>query len=80
MPWNFNVFHCLLIKNNFAHCTGLMQVYIIAEAERKWIPTIKDVVTNRITLKSGTLYCLATLQHRLKASGYKRKTNWLKYN
>ena len=26
-----------------------MYVYIIAEAERKWIPTIKDVLTNRIT-------------------------------
>ena len=23
--------------------------YIIAEAERKWIPTIKEVLTNRIT-------------------------------
>ena len=27
-------------------------IYIIAETERKWIPTIKEVVTNR---KSGYL-------------------------
>ena len=25
-----------------------MLVYIIAEAERKWIPTIKEALTNRI--------------------------------
>ena len=25
----------------------LIYIYIIAEAERKWIPTIKEVVTNR---------------------------------
>ena len=25
-----------------------ISIYIIAEAERKWIPTIKEVVTNRI--------------------------------
>jgi len=31
-------------------------------------------------LKSDKLYCLATLQHRLKASQYKKKTNCLKYN
>ena len=24
-------------------------IYIIAEAEKKWIPTIKEVLTNRIT-------------------------------
>ena len=31
-----------------AHCVGYKLVYIIAEAERKWIPTIKDALTNRI--------------------------------
>ena len=33
-----------------AHCAGLRLVYIIVEAKRKWIPTIKEVVTNRITV------------------------------
>ena len=28
-------------------CIGYKLVYIIAEAERKWVPTIKDVMTNK---------------------------------
>ena len=29
-----------------------LYIYIIAEAERKWVPTIKDVLSNNIILKN----------------------------
>ena len=60
---------------------------IIAEAERKWIPTIKEVLTNRITaylkfrhisFKKRYIILFGNATHHLKGSYYKyQKYNWL---
>ena len=43
-------------------------ISIIAEAERKWIPIIKEVVTNRI--KKQYIMLFGIVAHRLKAINY----------
>ena len=43
-------------------------IYLIAEAERKCVPTIKEVVTNRIKKRYIMLFGIAA--HRLKAINY----------
>ena len=73
---------------------GILQIiyiyiYIIAEAERKWIPTIKEVLTNKITaylkfrhvsLKKVIHYIVWRGEYRLTVVGYikKKKTVFLK--
>ena len=46
----------------------IIYIYIIAEAERKWVPIIKEVVTNRIKKQYIMLFGIAA--HRLKAINY----------
>ena len=59
-------------------------VYTIAEAERKCIPTIKEVLTNRIasvtySFKRRYIILFGNAIHRLKAFHYKyKKINRLK--
>ena len=50
-------------------------IYIIAEVERKWIPTIKEVVTNRIIadtfhLKKAIHYIVLQGKYRLTVMVY----------
>ena len=63
----------------------LWYIYIIVEAERKWIPTIKGALTNRITssdtynFKKRYIILFGNAIHPLKASQYKyKKINRLK--
>ena len=57
-------------------------IYVIAEAERKWIPTIKEVLTNKITaylkfrhvsLKKVIHYIVWRGEYRLTVVGYIKK-------
>ena len=42
-------------------------IYKIAKAERKWIPTIKEVVTNR---KKGPLKCCHVYSFKIKTAAH----------
>ena len=62
-------------------------LYIIAEAERKQIPTIKEVLTNKITaylkfrhvsLKKAIHYIVGQGEYRLTVVGYIKKKKMVK--
>ena len=62
-------------------------IYIIAEAKRKWIPTIKEVLTNKIiaylkfrhvSLKKVIHYIVWQGEYRLTVVGYIKKKKMVK--
>ena len=78
------------IEHHICYITSINQsiyiyIYIIAEAKRKWIPTIKEVLTNKIiaylkfrhvSLKKVIHYIVWQGEYRLTVVGYiKKKKN-----